>query len=378
MGRARIHVTMTFDSVKALLLHSARIMVVLLAVSVSFTSQGQAPTLGEVLLASDNAYNPIPSPDGKHVAYVRTGWGESMFVSFGRSSLVSDVKLMNTEGAPDPKTLARGFFLSGWTPDSSRVVCYRDWRYALVTTEGRVEAEGKVPNSLSLAYNGAEWVAYSLALHGVVWSRPINKSHRVIETPDRIVARKDGFWKERVVPSPDGRYLAVFDELSEAELKIYDLQRESWTDVGPIIIHPDKNWPYIQPDWNPWFADGSHLVFATESAILITKPDGTTDARIKVSGRVGLPTASPDGKTIAFVTFEPRPMKARPDLQFWGSTTIWVALASGVSEPRAVTAKNQDEILDLKWLNNDAVVFDRIADEPGYPYARIWKATVTR
>jgi Tol biopolymer transport system component len=369
---------MTFNNVKALFSYSARIIVVLLAVGVLFTSQGQAPTLREVLLTSDNAYNPIPSPDGKHLAYVRTGWGERMIVSLGRSSLVSDVKLMNTEGAPDPKTLAKDFFLSGWTPDSSRVVCYRDWRYALVSTEGKGDVRGKIPNSPSLDYIGAEWVAYSPALHGLIWSRPISKSHRVIETPDRIVTRKSDFANERVVPSPDGRYLAVFDESSEPELRVYDLQRESWTDVGPIVIHPDINWSYIQPDWNPWFADGSHLVFARDSAILITKPDGTTDSQITVNGRAGLPTASPDGKTIAFVTFEPRPMKARPDLQFWGSTTIWVARASGVSEPRAVTAKNQDEVLDLKWLNNDAVVFDRIADEPSYSYARIWKATVTR
>jgi len=36
-----------------------------------------------------------------------------MFVSFGRSSLVSDVKLINAEGAPDPKTLAKDFFQGG-------------------------------------------------------------------------------------------------------------------------------------------------------------------------------------------------------------------------------------------------------------------------
>ncbi len=58
-----------------------------------------------------------------------------MFVSFGRSSLVSDVKIMNADGTATPRTLAADFFLSGWTPDSSSVVCYRDWKYALVSTE---------------------------------------------------------------------------------------------------------------------------------------------------------------------------------------------------------------------------------------------------
>jgi hypothetical protein len=180
------------------------------------------------------------------------------------------------------------------------------------------------------------------------------------------------------VPSPDGRYLAVFGESSQPDLKIYDLQLESWTDLGPIRIHPDKDWPYIKPDWNPWFADGSHLVFLRGSTIVIAKPDGTTDFEIKVDSRVGLPTSSPDGKTIAFVTFEPRPKKTRPDLDFWGSTTIWIVRLSDGSEPRPVTVKNQDEVLDLKWLRNDALLFDRVADEPLYTHARIWKVTVPR
>ncbi len=76
-----------------------------------------------------------------------------MFVSFGRSSLVSDVKIMNADGTATPRTLAADFFLSGWTPDSSSVVCYRDWKYALVSTEGKPTMEGRIPNdpNLSLA-----------------------------------------------------------------------------------------------------------------------------------------------------------------------------------------------------------------------------------
>jgi hypothetical protein len=68
-------------------------------------------------------------------------------------------------------------------------------------------------------------------------------------------------------------------------------------------------------------------------------------------------------------------MKTRPDLQFWGGTTIWVVAASAGSTPRAVTEKSADEVYDLKWLNNGTVVFDRIADEVFYKNARVWKAT---
>ena len=41
---------------------------------------------------------------------------------------------------------------------------------------------------------------------------------------------------------------------------------------------------------------------------------------------------------------------------------------------RAVTQKNTDEVYDLKWLGNDNLVFDRVADEVFYRHARIWKA----
>lgn len=337
-----------------------------------FIHDAEAQSPREVLLTPDNAYNPMPSPDGKHIAYVRTGWGEKLNFGFGRGSLVSEVKLINAEGPAAPRILGEDYFLSGWTPDSTRVVCYRDLRYALVSLEGKQNPKGRISNNPD-SYTSAEWVAYSPSLGTVIWSRPVGNSQGVIETPGRTITRERGFWNDRVVPSPDGRYLAVFADSSQTNLRIYDLRLESWTDVGLITIHPDKDWSYIQPNWSPWFADSSRLVFLRNSSLVIASADGTTEAEIKVNGPAGLPAASPDGQAIAYVTFEPRPMKVRPDLQFWGSTTIWMVRVSSVSEPYPITEKDQDEILDLKWLNNDALVFDRIADTPLYQHARIWK-----
>jgi hypothetical protein len=71
-------------------------------------------------------------------------------------------------------------------------------------------------------------------------------------------------------------------------------------------------------------------------------------------------------------------MQARPDLQFWGGTTILVVHASAGSTPRTVTLKNPDEVYDLKWLNEGELAFDRVADETFYAHARIWKASVPR
>ena len=89
--------------------------------SLMFVPGVLAQSVSESLLSADNAYNPMPSPDGKHIAFVRVGWGESTFISFGRSSLVSDVKVMNVEGVAVPHILAKGYFLAGWTPDSGRL-----------------------------------------------------------------------------------------------------------------------------------------------------------------------------------------------------------------------------------------------------------------
>jgi Tol biopolymer transport system component len=347
------------------------------AASLAFALGAMAQSSSESLLTTDNAYNPIPSPDGKYIAYIRTGWGEKGFTSLGRSSLVSDVKIMNVVGTATRRTLAKDYFISGWTPDSTRIVCYRDWNYALVSTDGKRTMVGRIPNDPNLNLP-TEWVAYSPSLESLVWSRQIDKSHRAIETPSRTIVKDEMFWEGRVVASPDGRYLAVFRQDSQMDFRVYDLRLQSWTDLGMMSIHPDGDWWYIQPDWNPWFADGSRLVFLRDSTLVIANPHSTEKIEIKIDGPAGLPVPSPDGKSIAYVTFEPRPKQMRPDLQFWGGTTIMVVGTSGEPKPRAVTTKNPDEVYDLKWLNNDALIFDRVADDAFYQHARIWKVAVPR
>jgi WD40-like Beta Propeller Repeat len=366
------------ETVNNLASNIARALLALYFSALIVASVARAQYYAETLLSTDNAYNPIPSPDGRYIAYVRTGWGEKSWIGFGRASLVSDVKIVTVKGDGAPRTLANDYFLSAWTPDSTRVVCYRDWNYALVSTEGKQTMAGRIPNDPDRSDIAAEWVAYSPSLETIIWSRQVDKSHRSIETPTRTIVKHRMFWKERVVPSPDGRYLVVFREESQTDLRVYDLRLKSWTDLGRTSIHPDKDWWYIQPNWSPWFADSSRLVFVRDSTLVITSPDGTQNTETKVDGYAGLPVASPDGQSIAYVTFEPRPMKERADLQFWGGTTIWVVPTSAGSTPHPVTQKNQDEVYDLKWLSNDTLVFDRVADEGFYGRTRIWKAAVPR
>ena len=164
-----------------------------------------------------------------------------------------------------------------------------------------------------------------------------------------------------------------------ADLWIYDFEQKRWTNLGAASIGPD-DWGYIQPTWNPWFSDGSRLAYFTHDheVLSIVGPDGVLREDINVDRTGGLALPSPDGQFVAYVTFEPRPMKSRPDLQFWGGTRVWVVPANGSAEPTPVTNTNLDEIYDLRWLDDHTVIFDRVADVDFYKQARVWKAQVPR
>jgi len=212
----------------------------------------------------------------------------------------------------------------------------------------------------------------------IVWSRLVDASHWAIETPNRTVASTQSSIGQRAVPSPDGRYIAVFGEFSPTELWVYDTRTGKWSDLGRITIHPSPDWNYIQPAWNPWFADSSRLALFVGSTLVISTPDGQHTTETIVEGQTGLPVPSPDGESIAYVTSNPHPMRGNPSAQFWGGTTIWVMSTRAGSKPRAASQKSDDATYDLNWLNNDTIVFDRVADEMSYRRARIWKTDVPR
>jgi hypothetical protein len=161
---------------------------------------------------------------------------------------------------------------------------------------------------------------------------------------------------------------------------VFHIDLKKWADLGEAYIHPDRDWDYIKPSWNPWFTDSSRLTYFTHdhSILSISTPDGKQRKDIQIIGTAGLAAPSPDGRSIAYVTFEPRPQKERADLKFWGGTTVWVVSLIGKPEPRPVTPKSLDETYDLRWLGDHTLVFDRMADVVFYKQSRIWKADVPR
>ena len=355
-------------------LWKSSILLLVLLAKVLLVPCAQAQATSETLLSTENAYNPIPSADGKYIAYVRTGWGRPTGSGgFGRSNLVSEVTVIGRNGNVVSKNSLVDAFLSGWTPDGAGLACYRDGEYFLVSVSGGHSRKGRLPGATNVL--GTERVSYLPGSGTVLWSQQ-DGFHTVLATANGVLAERDGWKGTLAAPAPDGRYVAIAGGWPKSHLWVYDITLNTWADLGEADIHPDRDWDYIKPSWNPWFADGSRLAYFTHnnSVLSISTPDGKQRRDIHVGGPAGIAAPSPDGRFLAYVTFEPRPQKLRPDLQFWGGTRIWVASISGKSEPWPVTMKNLDEIYDLRWLDDHTLVFDRVADVAFYSQSRIWKA----
>src|ERR1039457_1398143 len=235
-------------------------------------SQSQAS--GETLLTPDNAYNPIPSPDGQYIAYVRTGWGRpNGSGGFGRSNLASEVAVIDAGGRLVEKNPVADAFLSGWTPDGTNLGCYRDGEYSLVSVNGKRSSKARLPGATNAI--GTERVSYLPRLGLMVWSRQ-DGFHTTLETPNGVLAQHDGWQGALIAPSPDGRYVGIVGGWSQSHLWVYDINLKKWAAVGEADIHPDRDWDYIKPSWNPWFADSSRLAYFTHdySILSISTPDG--------------------------------------------------------------------------------------------------------
>lgn len=331
----------------------------------------------ETLLSNENAYNPIPSRDGSKIAYVRTGRGPG---SLGRSSLISEIAVMSASGkilTKDPLAFA---FLSGWTSDSANLVAYRDWNCFLVSPEGTVSQQTRIPekNQNDASYNHTERATYLLSYNAMTWVQNCG-TYAVIRTAHREIARKSGTLGTMLVPSPDERYLALIDAESAecCRICVYDTKSNSWSDLGTATIHPQGyGWDWRKPSWNPWFADSSRLAFIS-NGLIVCSPDGHRWEQIaSLDDPAGLAVPSPDGKLIAYATFKGRRSKWNEYQTDWADARIWVVPVDSSCSPVAVSRYVTDTTYSLRWLNNAELVFDRFNDAL-FPEARIWKTSLT-
>ena len=343
-----------------------------------------------LLSDTENAYNPVPSPDGSMIAYVRTGRWEKGSGGMGRSNLRSQIMVMDSRGHILTKEPLADAFLAGWAPDGKSLVCYRDHDYFLVLLDGKKTKEIKVPFTVGRSEHNAERGAYLPSIASMVFVKHIfsgNGPSDAIYTAGKQLARNTDRLGEMLVPSPDGRYIAaVDDQFADGNLWVYDTQNDSWTNLGSITIHPkisfagfgNNDWEWMKATWSPWFPDSSRLALIQDSSIVISTPDGKTKQVVtKLTDKAGLPTPSPDGKLIAYVTFDAKLHETQPHWTFWGNTIVWVVPTVPAAKSRAVTNKSSETTYCLRWLNRNTIVFDRF--DEGIPFLshhRLWSATV--
>ncbi len=354
------------------------IHLLLLGVALLIPSQPLAQNTNEVALSeTENAYNPIPSPDGQLIAYVRTGWGRpGGSGGFGRSNLRSEIAVMTPSGDVLTRSPLADAFLYGWTRNGQGLICYRNRRYVLVGPHGGVSREA-AENGGGEGFDRSERVAYVSKSDTFVWVEHQDSPRTTILTEHGSMAEGSMMTGNLVIPSPDERYIAVAG--NGMDLWVYDTARKTWANLGKAEIHPAREWDYIKPSWNPWFPDSLRLAFFSDSRLIIASPDGRQKTtQLDSRENSGLPVPSPDGRHIAYATFVPRPRNLRPDLSFWGGTTIWTVMADGEGRPQRITLPSEDTTYDLNWAGNDRLVFDRIADTRFYSHARLWTVAVSK
>ena len=276
-------------------------------------------------LSDENAYNPVPSPDGRKIAAVRTGWqcpGGSG--GLGRSNLVSDLIILDRDGHTlSPKPLADAF-VAAWT--KAGIVSFRDWSFELLSANGSLLRQGRVCPGRPVAApppGCAERVAYLASIHGFVSVfQKFGDSVLMSNRREFSTHHHEGVLGESLVPSPDERYIAAGPGHFGRTLSVYHVREKAWIDFGKIVIHPDPDWDLMEASWSPWFADGSQLAFFDAQNLIVSSPDGLRKRVIlQTNEPAGLAVPSPDGQSIAYATFTATNLWSRKstDLELHGN-----------------------------------------------------------
>jgi Tol biopolymer transport system component len=295
------------------------------------------PPPGETeFLPGVSAFSPVPSPDGSLVAFVRVGWAG---MGLGQSNLETDVFVADARGTVlSREPVAPGLFLQGWTLDGKEIACSR----ASVGAQVRP---------------GRSTDARSASKADAIWFR--GEDHRF-------------------VPSPDGRHVAEYTRPSRSGtsvLVVTDQGEESPVVFGEIVVCPSLDWEWMGSTWSPWSHDGSAIAFvSSENDVVVASPDGAWRRTVtRPALPAALATISPDGRHVAFVTYDPTSYPRRSDLVFHGNAVVWVAANRAGARATAVTKARPETCFHLRWLGDSALVFDRLKAPLPYEQPRIYR-----
>ncbi len=370
----------------------------------------------ECTFPSRNGTVPMVSPNGKWVAYVETGWSRpGGSGGTGRSNLTSLAHAVKCDGTDD--RVVSDMFLVCWLGDSRRVASARDGYAAVCDLQGYPVIEfgepheaavqgSKVSDSEKAAKALADWVtAGNLRDQWGVRMPHRNRLPRISE-PGSLT------WFENAAISPDGQWFGPIQDGANVFLLRSDGQRKAihvpegasmmsqqatWSPDGRYVflpgtgnngllidthsnttkaienvdpIHRFGSWDYRKCRWNPWAKDGSKLAFLRDGQVWICSP-GSDDARQLTfdSTRKAFPTFSRGGTWVAYITWQ---SDTRRHYERVGPTDLWVIDVKTTLAAR-VTAQSTGRIHCLDWLDDNTLIFDRLAPASTLGYSSTLK-----
>jgi hypothetical protein len=212
-----------------------------------------ANAAAQIQLSDENAYNPIPSPDGLKIVAVRTGWGRhGGSGGLGRSNLKSDLIILDRMGRTISPLFHEDRFVADW--NRGGIVSFRDWSYTLLSPEGRVLDQGRVcsPELINSPFDCPERVAYLPALGSFAWvHQKVGSSVLMTPRGELSLDHHEKYLGKWLAPSPDERYIAVGPGQLGPSLNVYDLREKTWTDLGTAVIQPADGSDWMEPSWKP-------------------------------------------------------------------------------------------------------------------------------
>jgi len=371
----------------------------------------QAASATESVFPSTNGTRPQTSPDGKWIAYEETGWGRPGGTGgFGRTNLISISHVIRTDGTDD--RVVSDMFLVGWMADSKRVGTARDGFAAISDFNGSVVAE--------FGNSGAEKYQYS-SKRAVHWTKDDLRSQFGAFMPHQkhLDGSENYGFAEGGAFSPDGKWYGLLQDNKGMFLLAVDGQRvpitiragfsrrrplTKWSPNGRYVqLSGESSWLIIdlqtrnamyeiemddtvfpgdchsRCEGNPWSKDAARLAFVRNGQIWVSDALGrnakqvTFDSTRKVS-----PVFSPDGRSIAYLTWQPD--SRRHYLQL-GPTDLWVVDVESTLVIR-LTSRATGRINNLDWLDDHTLIFDRLERDEnpllrGFPSSSLRRLSLT-